>query len=143
MRWVLGLVVSVLLAGAAAAQTLPPGVSAADQAAIRGVIGRQLEAFQKDDAAGAYSFAAPNVRAIFPDQERFMEMVRRGYPPVYRPRQTEFSELGMRDGALVQEVELVGPDGKPVLALYSMTPDGKGGWLISGCTLIASVRVGA
>ena len=69
-------------------------------------------------------------------------MVKRGYPPVYRPRSAEFSELALRDGALVQEVELVGPDGQSKLALYTMVRDGAGGWLIAACVLIPSVRVG-
>ena len=132
----------LLLALPAWAQGLPPGLTAGDRTTIQDVIGRQLEAFKRDDAAGAYAFAAPNVRASFPDPEVFMTMVRRGYPPVYRPREAEFSELGLRDGAVVQEVELVGPDGRPVLALYTMVRDAAGGWAIAACVLIPSVRVG-
>ena len=136
------LMLALLLAGPVLAQGLPPGVSSADRSEIQAVIGRQLDAFKRDDGPGAYRYAAPNVQAIFPTPEVFLEMVRRGYPPVYRPRVAEFSELALREGELVQEVEIVGPDGKPVLALYSMVRDGAGGWVISGCSLVASVRVG-
>ncbi len=132
---------ALLLALPAWAQGLPPEVTQGDQAAIRGVIGRQLDAFKRDDAAAAYAFAAPNVREIFPTPDGFMAMVRRGYPPVYRPREAEFSELALRDGAIVQEVELVGPDGRPVLALYTMVRDGAG-WKIAACVLVPSVRLG-
>ena len=132
------------LGGAALAQTAgpPPGVSEADRTAIRGVISRQLEAFKRGDAAAAYQFAGPAVRQMFPSPEIFIDMVRRGYPPVYRPRDIEFSELALREDGLVQEVELVGPDGKPVLALYTMVRGPNGTWLIAACSLIASVRVG-
>jgi hypothetical protein len=132
----------LVLAGTAAAQSLPPGVTAADRTAIQDVIRHQLDSFQHDDGPGAYAFAAPSIQRMFPDPGTFIDMVRRGYPPVYRPRSTEFSELALRDGDLVQEVELVGPDGRPALALYTMerTPDGS--WLISGCALVASVRLG-
>lgn len=132
----------LVLVGTAAAQTLPPGVTATDRTAIETTIRGQLDSFQRDDAPGAYAFAAPSIQRMFPDPATFIDMVRRGYPPVYRPRSTEFSELALRDGDLVQEVELVGPDGRPALALYTMerAPDGR--WLISGCALVASVRLG-
>ncbi len=129
-------------AGAAMAQALPPGVTADDKSAIQDVIRRQMDAFQHDDAAGAYAFAAPNIRQMFPDAEVFLQMVRRGYPPVYRPKDKEFSELAQRDGDIVQEVELVGPDGRPVLALYTMQKDADGHWVIAGCSLIPSARLG-
>ncbi len=129
-------------AGAAAAQGLPPGVTADDRAAIQSVINQQLRAFQQDDAAGAYAFAAPSIQRMFPDPGIFMDMVRRSYAPVYRPKQAEFSALAERDGALVQEVELVGPDGHAVLALYMMERGADGLWRISGCSLVPSTRLG-
>lgn len=135
---VLLLVLAVMLpAGAARAQAaLGPG----DGAAIERVIRGQLDAFGRNDAAGAYQYAAPNIRELFPTADGFMAMVRRGYTPVYRPRQVEFSELAVRNGTVVQEVELVGPDGRPVTAAYTLERDGHGGWLITGCTLLPSVR---
>jgi len=123
------------------AWALPDGVSATDETAIHDVITRQLEAFRRDDAAQAYAFAGPTIRTLFPTPEIFIEMVRRGYPPVYRSRQVEFGPLAMRDGELVQEVELVGPDGSPATALYSLVQDPSGTWVISGCSLVPSTRV--
>lgn len=143
MRHLFAAMILVLgLAGPGWAQ-LPPGVSGADQAAIQGVITRQMDAFRRDDAVEAYGFAAPGVKEIFPSPEQFMGMVRQGYRPVYRPRSVEFSELAFRDGAIVQEVEVVGPDGQAALAVYTMVRDGQGGWLIAGCALLPSVRAGA
>ena len=69
---------------AAAAQTLPAGVSPTDRTAIESVIRHQLDAFRRDDAPAAYAFAAPDVQRIFPDPGLFLDMVRRGYPPVYQ-----------------------------------------------------------
>lgn len=69
-------------------------------------------------------------------------MVRRAYPPVYRPRSVDSSELMVGDGTVVQQVELVGPDGASVLALYSMERDAAGQWRISGCILTKSARSG-
>ena len=137
------LLLTLTLSPTTLAQALPPGLNDGDRTAIEGVIRHQLEAFKQDDAVAAYGFAAPNVKQIFPSPERFIEMVRRGYPPVYRPRSVEFSELALREGEITQEVELVGPDGGAKLAVYTMVRDGQGGWLIAACVLVPSVRVGA
>jgi len=133
--------VLVLGLGMPSAWALPDGVSATDETAIHDVITRQLEAFRRDDAAQAYAFAGPTIRTLFPTPEIFIEMVRRGYPPVYRSRQVEFGPLAMRDGELVQTVELVGPDGSSATALYSLVRDPSGAWVISGCSLVPSTRV--
>ena len=45
--------------------TLGQSVSAADARAVREVIEAQLEAFKRDDAARAFSYAAPGIRATF------------------------------------------------------------------------------
>lgn len=135
------LLLLLLTAGAPAFGQGSIGPQPGDQAAIRSVITRQLDAFKRDDAPGAYRFATPDVREAFTTPGAFIDMVRRGYPPVYRPRDVEFSELAVRDGEVVQEVELIGPDGKPVLAVYTMVRDGDG-WLIAACVLMPSVRVG-
>jgi hypothetical protein len=66
----------------------------------------------------------------------FLEAVRQGYRPVYRPRQVEFRELRVMDGAVVQQVYVVGPDNEPKLALYFMEKQPDGSWRISGCVLL-------
>ena len=142
IRAVAFLLAVLALARPATADTLPPGVTPTDQAAIQAVIGQQFEAFKRDDAAAAYRYAAPNIQRIFPTAEQFIQMVRRAYPPVYRPRDAEFTALALRDGEVVQEVELVGPDQVPALAVYTMARGAGGEWLIAGCVLLPSSRVG-
>jgi hypothetical protein len=117
------------------------GLSASDGAAIRSVIGRQIEAFRRDDAPGAFAFASPGIQGMFGTPERFLDMVRRTYPAVYRPRSVEYGELSQENGRIVQHVELTGQDGQPQLALYEMERDGDT-WRIAGCTLVRSLRVG-
>ena len=117
------------------------GLSASDGAAIRGVIGRQIEAFGRDDAPGAFAFASPGIQRMFGTPERFLDMVRRTYPAVYRPRSVEYRELSQENDRIVQQVELTGQDGQPQVALYEMERVGDG-WRIAGCTLVRSLRVG-
>lgn len=128
-------------AGAGQAQA-PTDLSAADRAAIPRVIARQIEAFRRDDADAAFGFAAPGIQQQFGTPDRFLDMVRRTYPAVHRPRTVEFTTLRLDDGAVVQEVELVGPDGALELALYTMERDDAGAWRIAGCTLVPSARLG-
>lgn len=123
----------------AAAQQAP--VAPADRAAIEAVITGQIEAFRRDDGAAAFAFASPGIQAMFGTAERFMEVVRGQYRPVYRPRQVEFAEAEAGDGEAVQAVEVVGPDGSAQRAIYTMRRGADGAWRIAGCVLVRSARL--
>ena len=114
----------------------PDGAGAADRAAIRHVIEGQLDAFRRDDGVAAFSFASPSIHRMFGAPDTFMDMVRRGYQPVYRPRWVEFRDLVQADGKTVQPVFVVGPDNVAVMALYVMERQPDGAWLIDGCYLV-------
>ena len=128
--------VLLLLAGSAGAQT------PADRQAIQGAIAAQLDAFRRDDGPAAFAFATPELRSMFRSPERFMDMVREGYRPVYRPHSVAFGTLTPLGPHLVQRVEVVGPDGQPRVALYYMIQDAAGVWRIDGCELTDSDAVG-
>ena len=138
MRALLLAVMLVFMAGTVRAQD----VSAADGTAIRGVISGQIESFQRDDAPGAFAFASPGIQRMFSTPERFLGMVQEAYPSVHHPRSVEFGGLSQEDGRIVQQVELIGPDGKPQLALYEMERGSDGIWRIAGCSLVRSPRIG-
>src|SRR5689334_7039982 len=127
------LVLIMLLALAA-----PPARAEPDDAAIRGVIADQIAAFGRDDAEAAFGFAAPAIQAKFITPEIFLDMVRTGYAPVYRPREERFGALEQIDGRWVQRVLVVGPDGQPVTALYIMEQQSAGSWRIDGRILTVS-----
>ena len=123
----------VCLAGAAAAQS----VSNADRAAIRQVIQAQVDAFRRDDGGAAFSYASPTIQGMFGTPETFMDMVRQGYQPVYRPRAFDFREIVTIHGQPAQKVDVIGPDGRPVTAIYPMRQLPDGSWRIDGCFLQA------
>ena len=108
-----------------------------DGQAIRDIITRQIEAFRADDGEAAFGFASPGIRQRFGDAATFMDMVRGGYAPVYRPRSLAFGAIERFQDVLVQRVRIVGPDGKRVLALYAMERQPDGTWRIAGCQLVA------
>ena len=107
----------------------------ADAAAIRPVIEPQIDAFRRDDGVAAFGYASPAIQQKFGNPASFMNMVRSGYPQVYRPRQFEFQSLSVEETGPVQEVLVVGPDGVPVMAVYLMQRQPDGSWRIDGCSL--------
>lgn len=106
-----------------------------DRAAIRQTIEGQIAAFKADDADLAFSFAAPMIQDRFGDASRFVAMVKRGYMPVYRPRQVEFSDLLDVRGKPTQRLVVVGPDNGVFSAYYMMERQTDGSWRISACIL--------
>jgi hypothetical protein len=126
-------ILAATLAQGAAAQGVILGEG--DRQAIRSIIQNQMQAFQKDDGERAFSYATPMIHDLFRTADNFMAMVKGGYMPVYRPRQVEFRDIVDFQGQLTQRVRVVGPDGKPVTALYFMERQPDGSWLINGCML--------
>ena len=113
-----------------------PTRAADDVAAVQGVIRSQVEAFGRDDAAAAYSYAAPAIRDLFPQADIFMDMVRRSYAPVYRHRSFEFGEARVSNGIIAQRVHIIDTDGVPWEALYTLELEPDGSVKISGCVLL-------
>ncbi len=106
-----------------------------DVATAQKVIRAQVEAFGRDDAATAWSHAAPAIREVFP-QDVFMAMVRGSYAPVYRHKSFEFGEARAADGRIAQRAHIVDAEGVPWEALYTLELQPDGSLKISGCTLL-------
>jgi hypothetical protein len=109
--------------------------SSADRARFQEIISRQISAFKADDGATAFGFASPDLQAKFGSAAVFMEMVRSGYAPVYRPRSVEFRDVVEHDIGPEQQVFVIGPDGRAYIAHYMMERQPDGSWRISGCYL--------
>ena len=110
-------------------------VSPTDGAEIGRVITAQIEAFRRDDGDAAFAFASPGIQQKFGDSAHFMEAVKQAYPQVYRPRSFRFLDRGAEEGKVTQRVEIVGPDGRLVTAIYDMSRQPDGSWRIDGCRL--------
>ena len=115
-----------------------PARAADDVAAAQGVIRSQVEAFSRDDAAAAYSHAAPAIQEIFPQADIFMSMVRNSYAPVYRHKSFDFGEARVSDGTIAQRVHIVDADGIPWEALYTLELQPDGSVKITGCILLTA-----
>jgi hypothetical protein len=117
--------------------TLASPVRAGDDvAAAQDVIRSQAEAFARDDAAAAYSYAAPAIHNLFPQADIFMFMVQNSYAPVYRHKSFEFGEARVSDGQVAQRVHIVDANGEAWEALYTLEQQPDGGLKIIGCVLL-------
>ncbi|NOJ44399.1 DUF4864 domain-containing protein [Bradyrhizobium australiense] len=107
-----------------------------DVATAQSVIRAQEQAFIRDDAAAAYSHAAPEIRQIFPQADIFMQMVRQGYAPVYRHKSFEFGEARAANGHVAQRVHIVDDNGEAWEAMYTLEQQPDGSLKITGCSLL-------
>jgi hypothetical protein len=104
--------------------------------AAQTVIDSQLKAFIANDGVAAYSFAAPNVKRIFPTVDTFMSMVTNGYAPVRKPQSYSFGKVEQTGpSSIIQQVLIVGPDGKDYEAVYTLELQPDGSFKITGCSL--------
>ena len=110
----------------------------ADEKGVRTVVEAQLAALARDDAVTAFSFAAPNVREAVGTAGRFMDMVRKSYPAIYRPASTAFLKPEDHHGQVIQRVQLMDDSGSAWLALYSLQQQKDKSWRITGCQVIAN-----
>ena len=136
------ILLSAVLAAAAAMTVLPAQAQEARDPAIETTIQNQFDAFLRDDVGTAFSFASPNIKGLFGTPENFGTMVRNGYPMVWRPSEVQYLELREVAGQLWQRVMVTDQAGRSHLLDYQMvqTPEG---WQINGVQLLPSVGVGA
>src|ERR1700682_4124524 len=115
---------------------VPSARAADDVATAQSVIRSQEQAFGHDDAAAAYSYAAPAIQQMFRQPDIFMYMVQNNSPPVYRHKSFEFGEARAADGQIAQRVHIIDADGQAWEALYTMEQQPDGSLKITGCSLL-------
>jgi hypothetical protein len=113
-----------------------PAAAGDDVAAAQSVIRAQEQAFARDDAASAYSYAAPTIRQLFPRADIFMTMVQNQYAPIYRHKSFEFGEARTEGNWVAQRVRIIDANGEAWEALYTLERQADGGFEITGCMLL-------
>lgn len=132
--WSTALATAACLAASAPAARAD-SVDKATQDALQSVITQQLDAFGRDDAATAQSFAAPGIKQKFPDADAFNAMVHQSYAPLIHPRSTHFEQAGTTALGPIEKVTIVDDKGQVWTAIYSFEQvDGQ--WRINGCALV-------
>jgi len=119
--------------GVIAALGVFAGMAMAQGRDIEATIGAQIEAFRADDFAQAFQFASPSIQGMFRTPENFGNMVRQGYPMVWRPAEVRYLDLREISGALWQKVMITDAQGAVHVLDYQMIPSDNG-WKINGVT---------
>lgn len=121
----------------AAALSVSPGAANADDrsAEFQKIITSQIKAFRADDGELAFSFAAPIIRERFQRPDVFLQMVRHGYRPVYRPKSVSFGRMKETPIGPSQEVWIIDRNDDAWKAVYTFEQQPDGSWKISGCYL--------
>ena len=109
---------------------------------IEATIGAQIQAFLADDFVTAFTFASPGIQGLFGTPERFGQMVRNGYPMVWRPDELRYLELRDVNGALWQKVLIRDHAGAVHVLDYQMIRT-TAGWRINGVQILDAPEVGA
>lgn len=107
----------------------------------RAVIAAQFDAFRADDLTRAFSFASPGIRRVFVTPQGFGEMVKTGYPMVWRPADTRFLEFREIDGVPWQKVAVRDGAGVWHMLDYKMIRV-NGAWRIDGVQYLRRADVG-
>jgi hypothetical protein len=115
-------------------------LTSADVSEIRAVIHRQIDAFRRDDAHGAFALVSPGVQQAFGSPERFLDTVRMAYRAVYRPSSVAFLELVVISAEVVQPVQVTDRSGTVWVAYYAMQRQKDGTWRTNGCHLVQPAR---
>ena len=106
-----------------------------EKADIQSTISDQLRAFASDNFIEAFTHASPGIKDIFGTVENFSNMVKKGYPMVWRYNNFEFLNLEETPQGYSQIVRITDQNDKLFLLKYFMK-NVAGIWKISGVSVI-------
>ena len=106
-----------------------------ERADIQSTISDQLRAFASDNFIEAFTHASPGIKDIFGTVENFSNMVKKGYPMVWRYNNFEFLNLEETPQGYFQIVRITDQNDKLFLLKYFMK-NVAGIWKISGVSII-------
>jgi hypothetical protein len=104
----------------------------------RTVIQRQLDAFQRGDAEGAFALASPALKAAYSNSNNFLESVRSGNTPFFHRRITEYDDFLLNGDDAAQSVVVVDDNSNVWNVVYKLSRQPDGVWMIDGVLLSKS-----
>jgi hypothetical protein len=131
----------MLIAASIALFSIVGMARADDLETAQSIIRSQEQAIVNDDSAAAYSFAGPPITSRYRSAAVFMDMVQKGYAPIYRHKSFVLGEVKSLEGKISQEVHLIDADGVAWEALYVLERQTDGSWKIVSCVLSKAVGV--
>jgi len=139
------LVTATLLAGLAGpwwtSAVALDAITTADAIAIHDAVQRQLDALANDDADRAFELATPEKRMLIGTPDRFLQMIKEQYNPIYRYERVIFSSPEVVEGNAIQIVRVTDNDSKVWVAVFWMKEAEDSRWQIDGCQLMETTSV--
>jgi hypothetical protein len=117
-----------------AAAIMSPARASEPAESIQAVIAAQIAAFQANDLNAAFAHASPTIQSQFGTPEAFGQMVRTGYPVIWRPGGYQMLVLADVEVGLIQTVSFRHQQGRLFEAAYKMQLI-EGVWRIDGVFL--------
>ncbi len=132
--WHLGFVMGFAL--------VTPNAFAVDAAPsdVKAVVADQLNAFERDDAAGAWKLATPEVQQRFVSASNFIGVVKSKYGPIARHRSVDFGPAARKGDEVGLVVTIVDNDNEVWSALFILSKQGESGWKTASCLLTKSAQ---
>ena len=115
--------------------------ASAQQSTITETIDNQIAAFRADDFSRAFEFASPMIRNMFGTPDRFGQMVRQGYPMVWRPAEVTYGTAEV-DGPVTRQQVLITDQAGTLHTLEYEMIETETGWRINGVRMIRTPNVG-
>lgn len=104
-------------------------------------IDNQIAAFRADDFPRAFTFASPMIQNMFRTPDVFGQMVRQGYPMVWRPAEVTYGPAEVDGPVTRQQVRITDQTGALHLLEYEMIQTGDG-WRINGVRMLRAPQLG-
>lgn len=114
--------------------------TAGEKEDVQATINGQFQAFLADDVSRASTYASPSIRSMFGTPQNFSEMVKRGYPMVWRPAGVTFLEHKETPQGRTQDVQIFDAAGTAHYVRYFVTQTSNG-WKISGVQLLSVANI--
>lgn len=122
-----------------------PVLAQDDAAPWQATVTGQIEAFRAQHGEAALAFAGAGFRTQFEGQpEAFIvAIIASGYQPIVASRTHSFGDFNrISDKAVLQVVNLVGPDQSLYAAVYQLADEPGEGWRVQGVVLRREAGVG-
>lgn len=122
---------------------MPGSALAQEDAPWQATITGQIEAFRAHDAPGAFGYASAPFHERFGSAEAFfLAIIGMGYAPIMDSRSHSFGAFeNGPDGAVAQQVELIGNDQGLYGAIYQLIEE-PAGWRVMGVQLVKRPGLG-
>lgn len=114
------------------------GLSSIEQLGIRTSIRSHMQALSARDATGVYESLTPIVKDFYSNSKSFLDYLTTQLKPLANARNFAFASIEREATDAVQEVVLIGKEGREWIARFKLQRQPDGRWAIAQCLIEAA-----